>query len=233
MSNFFKSNVKSFVLRSGRVTSAQKRALRDYSGFFCVPFSKVELPPEKIFGNSKPVVLDIGFGMGVEIIDFSIKNPTKNILGIEMYKPAIGNLLKNIYQKNIKNIKIIEYDAYYVLNYMIPNESIDEIHIYFPDPWPKKKHVKRRLINEEFVEIITRKLKNSGEIKCVTDNNNYAEQILKALYKQKCLQNKNDRYGNRPTDRVISKFEQKAFSNKSKIYEISFQRLNQSTKKNY
>ena len=101
MSNFFNSNVKSFVLRSGRVTSAQKRALRDFSEFFCVPFSKEELPPEKIFQNSKPVVLDIGFGMGSEIIDFSIKNTTKNVLGIEMYKPAIGNLLKNIYEKTL------------------------------------------------------------------------------------------------------------------------------------
>ena len=223
---FFNPNVKSFVLRSGRVTSAQKRALRDYSGFFCVPFSKKELPPEKIFENINPVVLDIGFGMGSEIIDFSIKNPTKNVLGIEMYKPAIGNLLKNIYEKNIKNIKIIEYDAYCVLNYMIPDESIDEIHIYFPDPWPKKKHVKRRLLNIKFAEIIARKLKNSGEIKCATDNNDYAEQIVSALGKQKCLRNRNDRYGNRPKDRIISKFEQKAFSNNSRIYEISFQRLN-------
>ena len=226
MSNFFNSNVKSFVLRSGRVTSAQKRALRDYSEFFCIPFSNKELPPEKIFGNSNPIVLDIGFGMGDEIIDFSIKNPTKNVLGIEMYKPAIGNLLKNIYEKNIKNIKIIEYDAYCVLNYMIPDESIDEIHIYFPDPWPKKKHVKRRLLNVQFAEIIARKLKNSGEIKCATDNSNYAEQIVSALGKQKYLQNMNDRYGNRPKDRIISKFEKKAFNNGSRIFEISFQRSN-------
>ncbi|MDA9689071.1 tRNA (guanosine(46)-N7)-methyltransferase TrmB [Betaproteobacteria bacterium] len=214
------------MLRSGRVTSAQKRAIRSYSRFFCVPFSKKELLPEKVFGNNNPLVLDIGFGMGEEIIDFSIRNPTKNILGIEMYKPAIGNLLKNIYDKNIKNIKIVEYDAYLVLNYMIPDESIDEIHIYFPDPWPKKKHIKRRLLDEEFAEIIARKLKNNGEIKCATDNSNYADQILSALDKQKCMQNRNDRYGNRPKDRTTSKFEQKAFDNESKIYEISFQRSN-------
>ena len=226
MSNFFYSNVKSFVLRSGRVTSAQKKALQDYSEFFCVPFSKKELPPEKIFGNKNPIVLDIGFGMGHEIIDFSLKNTNKNVLGIEMYKPAIGNLLKIIYEKNIKNIKIIEYDAYYVLNNMIPDESINEIHIYFPDPWPKKKHVKRRLLNTEFAEIIARKLKNSGEIKCTTDNSNYAEQIVTALGKQKYLKNMNDRYGLRPRDRKISKFEQKAFNSNNRIYEISFQRLN-------
>ena len=226
MSNFFYSNVKSFVLRSGRVTSAQKRALQDYSEFFCVPFSKKELPPEKIFGNSNPIVLDIGFGMGHEIIDFSLKNTTKNVLGIEMYKPAIGNLLKNIYEKNIKNIKIIEYDAYCVLNKMIPDESINEIHIYFPDPWPKKKHFKRRLLNIGFAEIIARKLKNSGEIKCATDNSNYAEQIMSVLGKQKYLQNMNDRYGQRPKDRIISKFEQKAFDNHTTVYEIFFQRLN-------
>ena len=142
-----------------------------------------------------------------------------------MYKPAIGNLLKIIYEKNITNIKIIEYDAYCVLNYMTPDESIDEIHIYFPDPWPKKKHVKRRLLNLEFAEIIARKLKNSGEIKCATDNDNYAEQIIGVLSKQKCLQNNNDEYGSRPKDRIISKFEQQAFNNDSRIYEISFQRL--------
>ena len=226
MSNFFYSNVKSFVLRSGRVTSAQKRALQDYSEFFCVPFSKKEIPLEKIFGNSNPIVLDIGFGMGHEIIDFSLKNTTKNVLGIEMYKPAIGNLLKNIYEKNIKNIKIIEYDAYCVLNTMIPDESINEIHIYFPDPWPKKKHFKRRLLNIGFAEIIARKLKNSGEIKCATDNSNYAEQIISVLGKQKYLQNMNDRYGQRPKDRIISKFEQKAFDNHTTVYEIFFQRLN-------
>ena len=226
MSNFFYSNVKSFALRSGRVTSAQKRALQDYAEFFCVPFSKKELPPEKIFGNSNPIVIDIGFGMGHEIVDFCLKNTTKNVLGIEMYKPAIGNLLKNIYEKNIKNVKIIEYDAYCVLKNMIPDESINEIHIYFPDPWPKKKHLKRRLLNIEFAEIISRKLKNNGEIKCATDNSNYAEQIVSALGKQKYLQNINDRYGHRPKDRIISKFEQKAFNNDTRVYEISFQRLN-------
>ena len=222
---FFNLNVKSFVLRSGRVTSAQKRALRDFSEFFCVPFSKKELLPEKIFENINPVVLDIGFGMGSEIIDFSIKNPTKNVLGIEIYKPAIGNLLKNIYEKNIKNIRIIEYDAYCVLYYMIPDKSIDEIHIYFPDPWPKKKHVKRRLLNVKFAEIVARKLKNRGEIKCATDNHDYAEQIVSVLGKQKCLKNSNDKYGDRPKDRIISKFEQKAFNNDSSIYEIVYQRL--------
>ena len=226
MSNFFNSNVKSFVLRSGRVTSAQKRALRDYSEFFCIPFSNKQLPLEKIFGNNNPIVLDIGFGMGDEIIDFSTKNTTKNVLGIEMYKPAIGNLLKNIYEKNIKNIRIIECDAYCVLNYMIPDESIYEIHIYFPDPWPKKKHLKRRLFNVQFAEIIARKLKINGEIKCATDNSNYAEQIVSALSNQKFLQNMNDRYGNRPKNRIISKFEKKAFNNGSKIFEISFQRSN-------
>ena len=225
MSNFFNSNVKSFVLRSGRITSAQKRALRDYSRFFCISFSKKELLPEKIFGNSNPVILDIGFGMGAEIIDFAIKNPRKNVLGIEMYKPAIGNLLKNIYEKNIKNIKIIEYDAYNVLNYMIPDESIDEIHIYFPDPWPKKRHVKRRLLNVKFAETIATKLRHKGVIKCATDNAHYAEQIVEALNQQKCLKNINDKYGNRPKDRMISKFEQKAFDNFSEVYEISFFRL--------
>ncbi|MEL0215005.1 MAG: tRNA (guanosine(46)-N7)-methyltransferase TrmB, partial [Burkholderiaceae bacterium] len=132
-----------------------------------------------------------------------------------MYKPSICNLLKNIYEKNIKNIKIIEYDAYCVLNYMIPDESIDEIHIYFPDPWPKKKHAKRRLLNVKFAEIIARKLKNSGEIKCATDNNDYAEQIVSALSKQKYLQNMNDTYGDRPKDRIFSKFEKKALSDNS------------------
>ena len=225
MSNFFNSNVKSFVLRSGRVTSAQKRALRDYSEFFCIPFSNKQLPLEKIFGNNNPIVLDIGFGMGTEIIDFAIKNPGKNVLGIEMYKPAIGNLLKNIYEKNIKNIKIVEYDAYCVLNYMIPDESIDEIHIYFPDPWPKKRHVKRRLLNVKFAEIIATKLIHEGVIKCATDNAHYAEQIVEALNQQKCLKNINDRYGNRPKGRMISKFEQKAFNNVSEVFEISFLRL--------
>ena len=225
MSNFFNSNVKSFVLRSGRITSAQKRALRDYSRFFCISFSKKELPPEKIFGNSNPVVLDIGFGMGDEIIDFSIKNPRKNVLGIEMYKPAIGNLLKNIYEKNIKNIKIIEYDAYCVLNNMVPDESIEEIHIYFPDPWPKKRHVKRRLLNVKFAELIATKLRHYGVIKCATDNAHYAEQIVEALDQQKYLKNINDKYGNRPEDRMISKFEQKAFNNVAEVYEISFLKL--------
>ena len=93
-------------------------------------------------------------------------------------------------------------------------------------PWPKKKHVKRRLLNVKFAEIIARKLKTNGEIKCATDNSNYAEQIVSALNQQKYLQNMNDRYGNRPKDRIISKFEKKAFNNNSRIYEISFQRLN-------
>ena len=108
---------------------------------------------------------------------------------------------------------------------MITDESIDEIHIYFPDPWPKKKHFKRRLLNMKFAEIIATKLRHEGVIKCATDNAHYAEQIVEALDQQNCLKNINDRYGNRPEERMISKFEQKAFNNVSEVYEISFLRL--------
>ena len=226
MSNFFSSNVKSFVVRSGRVTSSQKKALRDYSDFFCIPFSEKEVSLKEVFENNNPIVLDIGFGMGNEIIDFSIKNPEKNVLGIEIYKPAIGNVLNNIQKNNIKNIKIINYDAYLVLTKMLTDESLCEIHLYFPDPWPKKKHHKRRLVNAEFGRILYSKLEIGGKIKCATDNKSYADQIVEVLSEQKCFQNMNAGYGSRPTDRVISKFEQKAFDNASKIYEISFTKLN-------
>ncbi len=225
MSNFFSSNIKSSVVRRGRLTKSQKKAILDLSALFCVPFSQFVIQPKNIFGNDHPTVLDIGFGMGDEILDYARKNPQKNILGIEIYKPAIGNILKKIYELNIMNIRIVANDENLFLEYMIPNAVLSEIHIYFPDPWPKKKHKKRRLINEAFARILALKLESDGKVLCATDNQEYAEQILEIFDGQNSLKNMNTDYGDRPDERKFTKFEKKAFSNDSQVYEIYFAKL--------
>ena len=224
MTNYNSSKIKSFVLGHGRITKGQSRAINELSPKWCIEPQKNPLNFKKIFKSKKPIVIDVGFGMGEELIDYAQKNTDKNILGIDIYKPGIGRALRQIEINNIKNIRIINADAVEILELMIDNNSISEFHIYFPDPWPKKKHNKRRLIKKNFAELVKKKLTKKGIIHCITDDRDYALQILDTLESTKQLLNTSSNFSSRSKNRKLTKFEKKAEEQMLKIYEIKFKK---------
>jgi tRNA (guanine-N7-)-methyltransferase len=148
---------RSFVLRQGRFTDAQKKAYETLAESFLIPFERKEIEFEKTFGNSNSVTLEIGFGMGIATAVIAGANPDKNYLCVEVHRPGIGRLLWEIEKRGLSNIRIIEHDAVEVME-MIRGESLAAIHIFFPDPWPKKRHHKRRLVQRPFTQILAGKL---------------------------------------------------------------------------
>ncbi|MDR1444275.1 MAG: tRNA (guanosine(46)-N7)-methyltransferase TrmB [Treponema sp.] len=170
--------MKSYVLRSGRTSTAQKRAYDASFGRYGIPFSGVPLDYGAVFGNSNPVTIEIGFGMGIATAQIAQENPGRNYLGIEVHKPGIGRLLWEIDKRRLSNIRIVEHDAVEVLERMIRSNSIAAFHIFFPDPWPKKKHHKRRLITRPFTGLLAEKLESGAYLYMVTDSEDYARWAL-------------------------------------------------------
>jgi tRNA (guanine-N7-)-methyltransferase len=178
--------VKSYVLRSGRASAAQKRAYDELSGRYCLFFPALGedfpgLDYAAVFGNSNPVTIEIGFGMGIATARIAQENPDRNYLGIEVHRPGIGRLLWEIDRRGLHNIRIIEADAVEVLERCIRDDSVAAFHIFFPDPWPKKKHRKRRLMTGPFTGLLAKKLAPPGYLYMVTDWEDYARQALAEL----------------------------------------------------
>ncbi|MDR3123030.1 MAG: tRNA (guanosine(46)-N7)-methyltransferase TrmB, partial [Treponema sp.] len=161
--------IKSYVLRSGRMSDAQRRSYETLGGAFCVPLADAPLDFPRTFGNENPVTLEIGFGMGAATAVIAQENPGNNYLGIEVHRPGIGRLLWEIDRRGLANIRVIEADVVDVLGKMIPNASLAAFHIFFPDPWPKKRHHKRRLITRPFTSLLAEKLRPGGYVYMVTD----------------------------------------------------------------
>jgi tRNA (guanine-N7-)-methyltransferase len=166
--------VRSFVRREGRITPAQTQALEKLWPIYGID-------SDQIISISENTILEIGFGMGQSLLIQAEQNPDKNYIGIEVHRPGIGSLLLNIEKQNIKNLKIFNKDAVEVLNQNIPEYSLDAIQIFFPDPWHKKRHHKRRLIQPEFLKLVHQKLKPNGLLHIATDWENYMEHILEVL----------------------------------------------------
>ena len=173
--------IKSYVLRSGRLSAAQKRAYDAWSPRYCVPFSAEILNYAALFGNSRPVTVEIGFGMGTATARIAQENPDRNYLGIEVYKPGIGRLLWEIEKRSLENVRIVEHDAVETLDRMIAPGSTAAFHIFFPDPWPKKRHHKRRLVTRPFTGVLAEKLRPGGYVYVVTDWEDYARWALAEL----------------------------------------------------
>jgi len=144
-------DVKTYVVRASRMTSAQKRNYAELAPKWCVPYGESLIDYAALFGNDNPVTIEIGFGMGQATARIAEENPLTNYLGIEVHRPGIGRLLGEIKNRNLSNLFIVEYDAVEVFQYMIPDNSLAGIHVFFPDPWPKKRHHKRRLIKRPFL----------------------------------------------------------------------------------
>ena len=199
--------IRSFVLRAGRMGTGQQRALQDLGPRFVLPFQAMPLEPAAVFGRQAPLVLEIGFGMGDATAQIAAAQPGVDFIGVEVHEPGVGALLKHIGERGLSNLRIVQHDAVEVLQQMIRPASLDGVHIFFPDPWHKKRHHKRRLIQPPLVELLASRLKPGGRLHCATDWEEYAQQMLEVLGASPLLQNTADGYAPRPDYRPLTKFE--------------------------
>ena len=184
MTDTDRREIKSYVLRTGRLSRLQQSAIETLSDKYCIPFQNKTLDFKTIFNNQNPVIIEIGFGMGHATVEIAERNNHRNYIGIEVHTPGVGKLLSRIDSLQLSNLRIIQYDAVQVIRKMIPLESLEGVHIFFPDPWPK-----RRLIQQGFIKELLPLLIKGGYIYAVTDWENYAEQILAVLNQFKELSN--------------------------------------------
>ena len=214
--------LKSYVIRTGRFTPAQKKAYDTLADKYIIPFSLEQLDFFKTFGNTAGVTLEIGFGSGFATAGIAEANPGKNYLGVEVHRPGIGRLLWEIDNRSLCNIRIIEYDAVQVTEKMIPAGSLEAVHIFFPDPWPKKKHRKRRLMQRPFTDILTAGLAPGGYLYMVTDWEDYAVHALEELTATAGIVNKYEDFAPPQPWRPVTNFEKKGLAKEHVIKELFF-----------
>jgi tRNA (guanine-N7-)-methyltransferase len=228
-----RDGIKSYVLRAGRMSVAQKRS---YDTLF--PRYAAAFPPapdfldfRSLFGNERPVIAEIGFGMGIATAEIAEANPDKNYLALEVHKPGIGRLLWEIEGRGLRNIRIIEHDAVEVMQEIVPDFSLAAIHLFFPDPWPKKRHHKRRLVTRPFTDLLARKLAAGAYLYMVTDWADYAEWALAELSATPGLKNAYVDYAGGSAGGVApalswrprTKFEQKGLAKNHEVRELYFE----------
>jgi tRNA (guanine-N7-)-methyltransferase len=215
--------IKSFVLRSGRMSPAQKRSYETLFPLYALNGDGIgSVDCFSLFGNNGPLHIEIGFGMGRATAGIALKNPGNNYLGIEVHKPGIGRLLWDIEKMSIKNIRIIEGDATEIMSNKIPDNSVSAFHIFFPDPWPKKRHHKRRLVKRPFTDLLAAKLLPGGYIYMVSDWADYADWALRELSATPSLENKYQDFSESQEWRPETEFEKKARLKNHEIRELFF-----------
>jgi tRNA (guanine-N7-)-methyltransferase len=219
------THIRSFVLRQGRLSNAQQRALDTLRPRFGIPYSPETLNLAQAFGRDAPKILEIGFGMGESTAAIAQAHPENDYLALEVHSPGVGSLLKQIEEKGLTNIRIIQHDAVEVLRDMIADGSLDGVHIFFPDPWHKKRHNKRRLIQSPFVAQLAKKLRAGGYLHVATDWQDYAEQVLAVLAAEPLLCNTASDYAPRPDYRPLTKFEQRGLRLGHGVWDILFKRM--------
>jgi tRNA (guanine-N7-)-methyltransferase len=192
------THIRSFVHRRAHITPGQKEALDRLMPQWSINYRPAVLDLEKTFGRQAPTVLEIGFGMGETTQKIAQARPEDNFLGVEVFNAGVGALLKRIDESGLGNIRIIQHDAVEVVRDMIAPDTLAGVHIYFPDPWPKKRHHKRRLVQPDFIALLASRLAPGGYIHCATDWENYAEQMLEVLSGEPLLANTADGYAPRP-----------------------------------
>lgn len=225
MSETLHRPVRSFVLRQGRMSVAQGRAHETLMPKFGIPFQAEKLDLDQIFGRSAPKILEIGFGMGDSTAQIARSNPENDYLCIEVHTPGVGSLLKQIEESGLSNIRIIQHDAVEVLKVMLDPGSLDGVHIFFPDPWPKKRHHKRRLIQPEFITLLCERLKTGAYLHAATDWEEYATHILTTFSNEPRLENTASTYAPRPDYRPLTKFEQRGLKLGHGVWDIVFRRI--------
>ena len=221
----FHKAIKSFVMRSGRMTESQQHEYDTQKDVWCLPVTSEILNYQDIFKNSNDVIIEIGFGMGHATIGIAKDNPSTNYLGLEVHRPGVGRVLREIKDNELKNLYIVEWDAVEVLKTMIPDTSVAGFHIFFPDPWPKKKHHKRRLMQKAFIEILSSKLKKEGYIYMATDWEPYAYSALEELQHVNTIKNEYEEFAQPQSWRPTTNFERKGKKANRAIYELFFKKI--------
>lgn len=217
--------IRTYVLRSGRLTDSQKRALDELGPRFCLPFQPGRaIDFAAAFGNSNPVVAEIGFGMGQATWRIAQEHPGTNYLGFEVHKPGVGKLLYELGERGIGNVRIVYHDAVEVMERSIAPSSLAGIHIFYPDPWPKKRHHKRRLVRPGLAELLASRLAPGGYLYFVTDIEGYAEWSLEVLSAVPGLRNRYEDYAPRQEWRPETKFEARASRDGRGAWELMFER---------
>ncbi|HXU93350.1 MAG TPA: tRNA (guanosine(46)-N7)-methyltransferase TrmB [Gallionella sp.] len=217
-------HIRSFVLRQGHLSPAQQRAVDTLMPRYGISYENKPLSLDQAFGRSAPKILEIGFGMGDSTATIAQAHPENDYLCLEVHTPGVGNLLKLIDAQQISNIRIIQHDAVEVLRDMIADNSLDGVHIFFPDPWHKARHNKRRLIQSPFIARLVQKIKPGGYIHAATDWQDYAEQILRVLSEEPLLENTAANYAPRPEYRPLTKFEQRGLRLGHGVWDLVFLR---------
>ena len=217
-------SIRSFVLRAGRMGTGQQRALEALGPRFVLPFSDSPLDAAAVFGRQAPLVLEIGFGMGAATAEIASTRPDTDFLGVEVHTPGVGALLKRIGEMQLTNLRIVQHDAVQVVEQMIGPASLAGVHVFFPDPWHKKKHNKRRLIQPPFVALLASRLAPGGYLHCATDWQPYAEQMLQVLSAEPTLANTAEGYAPKPDYRPLTKFEARGLKLGHGVWDLVFMR---------
>jgi tRNA (guanine-N7-)-methyltransferase len=212
------------VLRQGRVSPAQQRALDTLMPVYGIPFADAPLDPAAVFGRRAPLVLEIGSGMGETTLAIAQANSGADYVAIEVHGPGVGSLLKGIEAGGLGNVRVIRHDAVEVLERMVPDGLLAGIHLFFPDPWPKKRHHKRRLVQPAFAALAARKLAPGGVLHAATDWREYGEQMLAVLSAEPLLENTAAGFAPRPASRPPTKFEQRGVRLGHDVVDLVFRR---------
>jgi tRNA (guanine-N(7)-)-methyltransferase len=221
----FMRRIRSFVRREGRLTRGQERALQELWPVMGVEYRDEMLDLNALFGREAPVVLEIGFGMGKSLVEMAAAAPEKNFIGIEVHRPGVGACLSSAQDAGITNLRLFCHDAVEVLGQMIPDQSIDTLQLFFPDPWHKARHHKRRIVQPAFVQMLRPKLKIGGVFHMATDWENYAEHILEVMNAAEGFVNTVEGdYAPRPDSRPLTKFEQRGHRLGHGVWDLLFAR---------
>ncbi|MEK0433798.1 MAG: tRNA ((7)-)-methyltransferase [Pseudomonadota bacterium] len=220
--------IKSFVTRAGRTTGGQAKALAELGPRFVLPFQHGVFSAEQAFGRIAPLILEIGFGMGDATAHIALVRPDDNFLCCEVHEPGVGALLKRMGEAGINNIRILQHDAVEVLEHMLAVNSVDGVHIFFPDPWHKLRHHKRRLVQTPFVHQLAQRLKPGGYVHCATDWEPYAQHMLQVLQAEPLLRNSSvraDGFADQPDYRPLTKFENRGLKLGHGVWDLVFNRV--------
>jgi len=218
--------VRSFVRREGRLTPGQERALEELWPLYGIDEAEGLIDLEQLFGRKAPIVFEIGFGNGSSLAEMAAKQPDTNFIGVEVHRPGVGHLLKLIKEQGLTNCRVACTDAVELLKHRISDNSLDRLQLYFPDPWHKKRHHKRRIIQPAFVTLLTQKIKSGGHLHMATDWQHYAEQMLDDLSQNNDFTNCADSSGYipRPDYRPLTKFEQRGQRLGHGVWDLLFER---------
>ena len=217
-------SIRSYVVRAGRMGPGQVRALQELAPAWVLPFDATPLDPAAVFGRRAPLVLEIGFGMGAATAAIAQARPDTDFLGVEVHPPGVGALLQQIEALGLTNLRIVQHDAVEVLDHMVAPASLAGVHIYFPDPWHKTRHHKRRLVQPAFIAALVTRLAPGGYLHCATDWQPYAEQMLAVLGAEPGLANTAAGYAPRPPWRPLTKFEHRGLERGHGVWDLLFSR---------